>query len=144
MVWSTQVNYFYLQILLATKVTLSISLLSFIFALIIGAILAIADAAPYPIKSLVNAASMLIRGLPEIVILFICYYGLTSLLTKWYGHYVNLNPFVSGVIILSLIMSTYVSKILIAAYKAIPKDEIDAALSLGLNSTSILLFITLP
>ena len=135
---------FYVNILFATKTTLGISLLSLCVGLVLGLLLALSEISPAWLKTTMNAWIMLIRGLPEIFILFMCYYGLTLLLTKLAGHYVDLNPFVCGVIVLGIVFSAYASQIFIAALHAIPQEDLLAAQALGLSKPTIWLSIILP
>ena len=135
---------FYGQILQASKVTISISLIAFGLGLLLGAVLAFFESAPKPINYLFSLLNFLIRSLPEIVVLLVCYYGLSYLLRHVVGHYVDVNPFYSGAVILSLIMAAYIAKIFIGAYKAISKIEIEACDALGLSVTTKYFSIIVP
>lgn len=135
---------YYLNIATAAKVTLSISLASLAVGLLLALLFTLAEFAPKWLAAPIKGWCMLVRGLPEIFVLFVCYYGITALLTKVMKHYVDVSAFQSGVIALSLIFSAYASQIFIAAFNAIPKEEILAGRALGLSSVSIILSIVLP
>ena len=135
---------FYANIIFASKVTLSISLLSLVIGLALGLILALSELTPTVFQPVVKGWNLLIRGLPEIFILFLCYYGLTIALTKIAGHYVDFSPFVCGVIVLSVVFSAYASQIFIAAHNAIPQEDILAAQALGLSKIIVWKSIIIP
>ena len=135
---------FFQVILLGTKTTLSVSLSSLGVGLILGLLFAAGELQHSPLKNIFYLWNLLIRGLPEIFVIFICYFAITLLLTNFSGHYVNINAFNSGVIALSIIFAAYASQIFIAAYHTIPKGELLAAKSLALSHWSVIWKIILP
>ena len=136
-------NFFY-AILIGTKTTLEVSFSSLLIGLALGLCLATAELQPSPLRYISYSWNLLIRGLPEIFVIFACYYGVTLLLTTMVGHYVDVNAFGSGVVALSIIFAAYASQILIAAYHAIPQGERLAAKSLALSPITTLIKIILP
>ena len=135
---------YYLNILVASKTTVSIALAALAVGLVLALAFALAEFGPKWLALPVKAWGLLIRGLPEIFVLFLCYYGITILLTQVMKHYVDVSAFQSGVIALGLIFSAYAAQIFIAAFNAIPKEELLAGKSLGLSSFSIVFSIVLP
>lgn len=135
---------YYLNILSASKITVSISLSALAVGLVLALLFALAEFGPKWLALPIKGWSILIRGLPEIFVLFVCYYGITLLLTQVMKHYVDVSAFQSGVIALSLIFSAYGAQVFIAAFNAIPKDELLAGKALGLSSVSIVFSIVLP
>ena len=135
---------YYYNIILASKTTLSVALSSLSVGLLVGLLLSVAELGTRWLKPIVKLWTLLIRGLPEIVVLFFCYYGVTAILTKMAGKFIDVSPFESGVITLSIIFSAYASQIFIASYKAIPKGEISAGRALGLSYKTIFISIVLP
>ncbi len=135
---------FFAIILAGTKITLSVSLSALGVGLILGLLLAAAELKHWPLRMIVYLWNLLIRGLPEIFVIFVCYFGITLLLTKLSGHYVNINAFTSGVIALSIIFAAYAAQIFIAAYHTLPKGELLAAKSLALPYSSVITKIILP
>lgn len=135
---------YYLNILAASKVTVSIALAALAVGLVLSLLFALAEFGPKWIALPIKGWGILIRGLPEIFVLFVCYYGITLLLTQTMKHFVDVSAFQSGVIALSLIFSAYAAQIFIAAFHAIPKDELLAGKALGLSSFSVIFSIVLP
>ncbi|RAO98803.1 polar amino acid ABC transporter permease [Petrotoga sp. 9PW.55.5.1] len=77
------------------------------------------------------------RSIPLLVILFLIFYGLPSL-----G--IRLDPFVASVIGLGLRSSAYQSQIFRGAISSIPKGQVDAAYSLGMNNIQTFFYIIFP
>ena len=86
----------------------------------------------------------MLRGLPEIVVLFFCYFGGTILLTAVWGHYVGVNAFVAGVIGLGLIFAAYAAQVFRGAFYQIPAGQFAAASAIGLSKRQTALKIVLP
>jgi His/Glu/Gln/Arg/opine family amino acid ABC transporter permease subunit len=89
------------------------------------------------------------RGLPELLTLFIIYYGMQILIQSvlaWIGYdgTVEINAFFSGVIALSVVFSAYCSEVLLSAFRAIPKGQYEAGDALGLHRGRTMLLIILP
>lgn len=138
------ISSFYIDILLASKITIKVSLSALGLGLLGGMLLAFLEIGSKYFSPCVKAWTIFIRGLPEIVILFFAYYGLTLLLTKLSGHYVDINPFETGVITLALIFSAYATKIFVAAYQAVPQSNLLAGKAMGLSPAMVLWNIVLP
>jgi polar amino acid transport system permease protein len=112
----------------------------------------IALAAQSSEKSLRIAAGIyttIFRGLPELLTLFIVYYGIQMLLQSVAGSLgfsgpIEINAFVAGMIALAVVFSSYSSEVLLSAFKAIPKGQYEAGDSLGLRRSRTMLLIVLP
>jgi polar amino acid transport system permease protein len=89
------------------------------------------------------------RGLPELLTLFIIYYGLQILIqsilaTFGYEGRVEINAFVAGVIALSVVFSAYCSEVLLSAFRAIPKGQYEAGDALGFHRGRTMQLVILP
>ncbi len=78
------------------------------------------------------------RGVPLLVLLFLFYFGLFSLLN------VNLSAFTVAVIVLGLISAAYQSQIFRGAILALPEGQLKAARALGMSDGKAIRFIILP
>lgn len=100
---------------------------------------------------------MLLRGLPEILVVLGVYYGSSQLILTLtdgftlFNHHiqlpldnVNISPFLCGVVALALLYSAYASQTLRGALRAIPYGQREAGLALGMNQTSIFFRLVLP
>lgn len=88
------------------------------------------------------------RGLPELLTLFIVYYGGQMLLQKVVGlfsdTYVEVNQFLAGMVALGLVFAAFSSEVFLAALRAIPKGQGEAGFALGLSRWQTMRLITVP
>lgn len=66
----------------------------------------------------------LLRGLPEILVVFLIYFGTPEVLELLTGQYVEVGPFGCGVVALSFIFASYASQSLRGAIQAIPLGQL--------------------
>lgn len=118
--------------------TIPLSILSFIFGLIIGFIVALMRLSHCkPLVGVAKFYSWIIRGTPLLVQLFIIFYGLPS-----FG--IILSPFASAVVGLSIAQGAYNSETIRAAILAIPKGQWEAAKALGMTKWQMYIHIIIP
>lgn len=139
------------ELLKYLPMTLEITILSMIFGLTIGLILAIVKIKQIPVLRRITAVFVsFTRGTPIIVQLYLTYYGIPIIL-KYYNYYngtnYNLNDIPSLLFVLvafSLNEAAYNSESIRAAIQSIDKGQIEAAHSLGMTSLQVLRRITIP
>ncbi|AQR94060.1 amino acid ABC transporter permease [Clostridium saccharoperbutylacetonicum] len=139
------------ELLKYLPMTLEITILSMIFGLIIGLMVAIVKIRQIPVlKKIIAIFVSFTRGTPIIVQLYLTYYGIPILL-KYYNYYngtnYNLNNIPSLLFVLvafSLNEGAYNSESIRAAIQSIDKGQIEAAHSLGMTSLQVLKRITIP
>jgi polar amino acid transport system permease protein len=90
-----------------------------------------------PTKKLVGIYEWIFRGIPQLVLLFIVYFGLPTI-----G--LNFGPFLSVVIGLGLCSSAYQAQIYRGAILSIGSEQMEAGLSLGMTKFQTLFTIILP
>jgi polar amino acid transport system permease protein len=99
------------------------------------------------VRAFCNAYTTFFRGIPDLLSLFIVYFGLQALfdlLGNKFGVHIELNAFVAGVIALSVVMAAYSSEVWVAALKAVPKGQHEAAKSLGLDPWRTFRLVLMP
>ena len=79
---------------------------------------------------------VLLRGLPEIIVVLLVYFGSTELVEMLTGEYIEFGAFGCGVLALSLIFAAYASQTLRGAIQAIPKGQWESGAALGLSKKS--------
>ncbi len=88
------------------------------------------------------------RGVPELVILLLFYFGGTVLLTRLSerlgGGYFEVDAFTAGVGALSFVFGGYATEVLRAAITAVPRGEIEAAQAVGMRRGLLFRRILLP
>ncbi|MDB5361571.1 MAG: transporter permease [Rhodospirillales bacterium] len=115
-----------------------------------GLLLALLKSAPSRlVRVLCEGYTTFFRGIPDLLALFIVYFGLQALIDKLshaFGDelHLELNAFVAGVIALSVVVAAYSSEVWISALKAIPPGQIEAARALGLDRRRVFMQVVLP
>lgn len=89
------------------------------------------------------------RSLPELLIIFLVYYGAAFVLQAvlrplGFEGFIGVSAFWAGVIALSLIHGAYASEIFRGAFLTVPTGYLEAAQSLGLHPGQTFLTIKLP
>lgn len=118
--------------------TLQISILSMVVAMLVGLITALARLyGPAPARYLALAFVEIFRGTPLLIQLFLIFYGLPHI-----G--IRLDPFVSAVLGLGLNYGACEAENYRAGILSVPKAQMDASLALGLTWRQSLRHIILP
>ncbi len=124
-------------LLLGLLVTLKISAVSMVFAVMLGlsaALLKISESFAGRILSGIYVES--IRNTPLIVQIFVMYFAIAPIF--------NMSAFVSAVTALSLFEGAYMTEIIRAGIQSVRKGQREAAMSLGLTRYQSYRFIILP
>ncbi|RDI47902.1 ABC transporter permease subunit [Falsibacillus pallidus] len=118
--------------------TIPLTILSFIFGMILAILAALARLSKIGIlRGIARFYVSAIRGTPLLVQLFIIFYGLPSL-------NIEIDPFPSAVLGFSLNVGAYASEIVRAAILSIPKGQWEAGASIGMTNNQVLKRIILP
>ncbi len=101
------------------------------------------------VRGVSEAYTTFFRGIPDLLALFIVYFGLQALLDRLgqalgLGGRLELNAFAAGVIALSVVVTAYSSEVWVAALRTVPTGQIEAARSLGLDRKRVFALVTLP
>ena len=96
-----------------------------------------------------EAYTTFFRGIPDLLALFIVYFGLQALIDRaslllGLTSRIELNAFLAGVIALSVVMSAYSSEVWVSAFAAVPPSQAEAARSLGLTRRHTFVLVALP
>jgi cystine transport system permease protein len=120
------------------KITIPLTICSFILGLILALFLAIVQVANVKgLKQFARIYIWIFRGTPLLVQLFIIFFGLPSI-----G--IVLNAFPSAVIAFSLNLAAYNAEIIRSAILAVPEGQTEAALMVGLSYPQLMVKIVLP
>lgn len=119
--------------------TIQLTLISFVLALILGVIFGLFSVSPSKVlRVLATVYVDVIRGIPLMVVAFFIYFGLPGLLGF------NIPVFIAGIITLTLNASAYISEIVRGGIKAVPVGQMEASRSLGLSYNRTMQKIILP
>ncbi|MCO5148583.1 MULTISPECIES: ABC transporter permease [unclassified Shinella] len=85
------------------------------------------------LRRLADVYTTIIRGVPELLIILILYFGGTVAMTAVFGRYVEVDAFAAGVFALTIVFGAYATEVFRAAIRAVPTGQIEAAHALGLS-----------
>lgn len=138
------------EILQGALLTIELALTTLPIGLAIGLVIALAkNSSLRLLRAFGNLYTTVFRGLPELLTLFIVYYGGQMLLSRIlrglsYDTHIDLNQFVAGVAALGLVLGAFSSEVFLAAIRAIPRGQQEAAAALGLSRWQSFRLVTLP
>ena len=130
------IRYFPL-LLLGLKTTLIISAISIVASVIIGTIAGLMRVSNNRFLYCTSTVYVeWIRGTPLMQQLLFVYFGL--------GMIINISAMFAGILGLSIFSGAYIAEIVRAGIESIPKEQAEAALSLGMNYMQTMRHIILP
>ncbi|MCB8748423.1 ABC transporter permease [Rhodoferax sp. U2-2l] len=142
-------SYFWV-ILHGSLLTVGVSLLALLVAVIFGLAGAAAKLSGKPVLvGLATLYSTIIRGIPDLVLMLLVFYGgtigINTLLEKLGSEAtVDIDPFMAGVLTIGFIYGAYMTETFRGAILSIPKGQMEAAWAFGMNRFQTFMRITLP
>ena len=137
-------------LLSGTLVTIAVGVAAMAVALALGILAALAKLSGKRwLQRIGGAYTVIVRGIPELVLMLLIYYGGTTLLQALLALsgeeiLVDINAFLAGTIVLGFIYGAYATEIFRGAFLAIPKGQIDAGLAFGMTRRRVFFRIRLP
>ena len=129
----------------ATLMTLGLAVCSLIVGLLLSMLFVVLETSKIAcIRQATSIFVTLLRGLPEILVVFLIYFGTPELIEAITGDYLEFSAFSSGVTALSLIFAAYASQSLRGAIQAIPLGQWESGAALGLNRAQTFIRIVMP
>ncbi|CNH81657.1 histidine ABC transporter permease HisQ [Yersinia pekkanenii] len=130
-------------------VTLELALCSVLLSVIIGLVGAGGKLSSNRLLSgLFECYTTLIRGVPDLVLMLLIFYGLQIILnsiTESLGFaQINIDPLSAGIITLGFIYGAYFTETFRGAYMAVPAGQIEAATAFGFTPGQIFRRILFP
>ena len=135
-------DYFSLM-LTAALMTLGLAVCSLVLGLFLGMLFAVLEANRFVGKPTTVLVALL-RGLPEILVVLLVYFGSSELVELLTGEYIEFGAFGCVVFALSLIFAAYASQTLRGAIQAIAKGQWESGTALGLSKGYTFLRIIMP
>ncbi|CNJ81863.1 histidine ABC transporter permease HisQ [Yersinia aldovae] len=130
-------------------VTLELALSSVLLSVVIGLMGAGGKLSSNRLLSgLFECYTTLIRGVPDLVLMLLIFYGLQITLnsiTEFFGFaQINIDPLSAGIITLGFIYGAYFTETFRGAYMAVPRGQIEAAIAFSFTSSQIFRRIMFP
>ncbi|MDA5558259.1 ABC transporter permease [Shimia sp. MMG029] len=133
------------QLLLGLLLTLKVALGSFVLGLVLAVLCApLTQSRRNPLRKVLDLYVTVIRGVPELLVIFLIFYGGTIVLTKLSGSYFEVDALTAGIVALGAVAFAYLLEILRAALQSIPVGQREAALVLGLSRRQMFVHVILP
>lgn len=134
-----QLVQFWPQFMSGLKVTVMISIISIVLAMVFGTILGIfKDSDIALLRGIATIYIDLIRGIPMIVLAFFVYFGIP----QYTG--TKVPEIIAGIITVTLNATAYIAEIVRGGIQGVNKGEVEAARSLGLSHLTTMRKIILP
>lgn len=143
-------NDYYITILQGSVLTVGVSLSALLVSIVLGLLGAAAKlSGKKPLVALATVYTTIIRGIPELVLMLLIFYGgtigLNNLLERLGSEAtLDINPFMAGVLTIGFIYGAYMTETFRGAIMAIPKGQMEAALAYGMGPLQAFIRITLP
>ncbi|MBD3107237.1 amino acid ABC transporter permease [Bacillus sp. AGMB 02131] len=126
-----------LEFLKAAMITIRITAVSLLIAIIIGLVFAFFKVSNITIlRRIADLYIFLVRGMPLIVQLMFLYYGISSIIV--------LSDFTAGALALGIHSGAYIAEIFRGAIQSIDRGQMEAARSLGMSYALSMRRIILP
>jgi arginine/ornithine transport system permease protein len=146
-------------ILEGARLTLVSAVLSALLAVAIGIVAALMRTSGSRAANVVALAyTTVIRGIPDLVLMLLIFYGGQILVNDLVGRfdawnearggepigYLDINPFIAGVLTLSVIYGAYMAETFRGAILAVPQGQLEAARAFGMSGFRVFRRILFP
>jgi len=122
----------------AAWLTLQITLLAFVVAMLLGLLAALASTSRVAVLRAISSCYIeAIRNTPVLLQIFIVFFGLPSM-----G--ITLNAYSAGVIALGVNVGAYLAEVFRAGIQSVPRGQLEAASILGLERSQIFIEVVMP
>ncbi|CAG21112.1 ABC transporter permease [Photobacterium profundum] len=150
-------------------VTVQVALLSLLFAVILGMLGALAKLSPYRwARAIATIYTTVIRGIPDLILMMLIFFGGQMLLNdslyrinEWFNEYftssdpthewtaylpdyIEISPFVAGVVTIGFIFGAYMAETFRGAILSVDKGELEAGKAYGMSGFKSFHRILLP
>ena len=129
--------------------TVAVAVLSLAMAVVFGMLGAVAKLSKSRLaRMLAGIYTTIVRGVPDLVLMTLIFFGgqvLVNSIGDFLGwDYIDVNPFVAGVLTIGVIFGAYMTETFRGAILAVPRGEIEAGHAYGMTAPQAFFRITLP
>lgn len=138
------------SILRGALLSLELGLGALLVAVLLGLGAAMASMANSKwLRTAVGVYSTVVRGVPDLILLFLFFYGAQLALNfvleaLRYRGFVEISPMLAGILSLGFIYGAYLCETFRGALLAVPKGQTEAGLALGMTRARVLRRLVLP
>jgi arginine/ornithine transport system permease protein len=133
-----------------TILTLEVSLVSLLIAMLLGISGALAKlSGARSLRLIAQVYTTIIRGIPDLVLMLLIFFGGQVLINQLgplvgYDDYIDINPFIAGVSTIGFIFGAYMTETFRGAILAVSKGQLEAGTAYGMSGFMVFRRITLP
>jgi arginine/ornithine transport system permease protein len=138
------------HILAGTWINVVCGLWALTLSVVLGILAALAKLSSTAwLRGIANVYTTIIRGVPDLLMMMMIFFGgqvLVNQIMLALGseEYVDVNPFVAGVISIGFIYGAYMAETFRGAILAVPKGQLEAGYAYGMSGMQVFLRILLP
>ena len=126
-----------LSLLKGAGITLALAVFGLVLATALGLLGAWAKVGGgWVFRTIANVYTVIIRGVPDLVLILLIYYGGQRLVNQIVGglgfESVDVSPFLAGLFAIGFIYGAYLTETFRGAWLSVPRGQIDAGKALGL------------
>jgi His/Glu/Gln/Arg/opine family amino acid ABC transporter permease subunit len=138
------------QLVEGLKMTVIVSIMAFGVSILLGLVGATAKLSRFrAARAVADAYTVVIRGVPELILLVLFYFGVTMLLQEAIAAFgpeqrIDINPFFAGMLTIGFVYGAFATEVFRGAILAVPKGQIEAAKASGMSDFLILRRVLLP
>jgi polar amino acid transport system permease protein len=131
-------------------ITVCLALATLPVGLLIGFLIALAKQSnERSLRLAGDIYTTIFRGLPELLTLFLVFYGAQIGIQQVVRLFnpdaaVEVNSFVSGMVALGVVFSSYASEVFLSAFRAIPHGQYEGGFAVGLSKAQTMRLVVLP
>jgi octopine/nopaline transport system permease protein len=139
-----------LVLLRAGLMTLAVSVAAFLCGLVLGTLVAWARiGGNRPVRALAEAYTVVLRGVPDILVIYLFYFGGRQIVTAigtalGFAGPFDISGFVAGMLAIGLISGAGQSEVLRGAYQVVPKGTIEAGRVVGMGRFTLFRRVIAP
>jgi arginine/ornithine transport system permease protein len=136
-------------ILKGMLLTIQVAFLSLLISIVLGMIGALAKLSRSHIaQAIAGVYTTVIRGIPDLVLMTLIFFGgqilVNNIGEKLGWEYIDVNPFIAGVITIGFIFGAYMAESFRGGILAVSRGEIEAGYAFGMTPLKVFMRITLP
>lgn len=139
------------ELLKGFGVTLALAIITLPVGILLGFLVAMASMSRSTVLRWTGIGyTTIFRGVPELLTLFTVYNGAALVLNRIAkminpdAGFVELSPFVAGVVALGLVFGAFAGEVLRGAFQALDKGQVEAGLAVGMKQWEVFRRIKLP
>ncbi|MCK0172067.1 ABC transporter permease subunit [Aliiroseovarius sp. S1123] len=139
------------EILRGLAITVQLAIVTLPVGLLLGFLATFASMSKFlPLRSLGFGYTTIMRGLPEILTLFVVYNGVGLLMNavlRWWAPDApptDFSPFAAGVVALGMVFGAFAGEVLRGAFQSLDNGQVESGRAIGMTDRQIFLRIQLP